>query len=96
MRGRRGVVYSRGMLADHIIQSPIRLIVAAATGATRLLEAEVIHMQYRIQKKPGYVLAVVESRKAVGKKQFERANYYTGKTVIFESNDLKNLIVMHS
>ncbi|MEQ5839036.1 hypothetical protein N0A02_06225 [Paraburkholderia acidicola] len=83
---------SGGLLADHVIDTPTPLIVIAATGATRLLEAEVIHMQYRMQKTPGFVLAVVESQKAVGKKQFERANYYTGKTVIFDDNNLKGLI----
>jgi hypothetical protein len=83
---------SGGLIADYMIEAPTPLIVIAATGTTRLLEAEVIHMQYRIQKSAGFVLAVVENQKAVGKKQFERANYYTGKTVIFENHDLKGLI----
>lgn len=83
---------SGGLLADHVIDTPTPLIVIAATGATRLLEAEVIHMQYRMQKTPGFILAIVESQKTVGKKQFERANYYTGKTVIFDDNNLKGLI----
>jgi hypothetical protein len=83
---------SGGLLADHVLDTPTPLIVIAATGATRLLEAEVIHMQYRMQKTPGFVLAVVESQKAVGKKQFERANYYTGKTVIFDDHNLKGLV----
>jgi hypothetical protein len=83
---------SGGLLADHVISTPTPLIVIAATGATRLLEAEVIHMQYRMQKTPGFVLAVVESQKAVGKKQFERANYYTGKTVIFDADNFKGLV----
>ncbi|WP_156924601.1 hypothetical protein [Burkholderia sp. WSM2230] len=45
-----------------------------------------------MQKTPGFVLAVVESQKAVGKKQFERANYYTGKTMIFDADNFKSLV----
>jgi hypothetical protein len=48
-----------------------------------LLEAEVIYMQYRADKKAGYVLAVAESQATVGKKQYERAAYYTDKVVVF-------------
>lgn len=44
------------------------------------LEAEVICMQYLYTKQRGFVLAVAESEKVVGKKQFHRANYYLGKT----------------
>ncbi|ERJ35080.1 hypothetical protein L810_2224 [Burkholderia sp. AU4i] len=80
------------MIADHVIDTPEPLIVVAANSAARLLEAEVIHMQYRMQKIPGFVLAVVENQKVVGKKQFERANYFTGKTVTFDDNDLKSLV----
>lgn len=81
-----------GLVADHYIEGKIPLIVVAATSATRLLEAEIIHMQYQFEHKPGFVLAVAETQAAVGKKQFERANYYTGKTVTFAEHDLQNLI----
>ncbi|VVE29266.1 hypothetical protein PEP31012_03581 [Pandoraea eparura] len=83
---------SGGLIADHLIEHDAPLIVIAATSATRLLEAEVIHMQYRMEKKPGFVLAVVENQMIVGKKQFERANYYTGKTVTYSAHDLGSLI----
>ncbi len=79
--------------ADHLIgddSNPI--IVIAATSAKRLLEAEVIHMQYQLTKTPGFVLAVAESQKAVGVKQFNRANYYTGKTVQFSPIDFAQLL----
>lgn len=79
--------------ADHLIgheDNPI--IVISATSAKRLLEAEVIHMQYRYTKTPGFVLAVAESQKAVGVKQFNRANYYTGKTVQFSPIDFAQLL----
>ncbi len=82
-----------GLEADHVIgsnESP--LIVIAATSATRLLEAEVIHMQYRFTGQPGFVLAVAESDKIVGIKQFHRANYYTGKTVQFSAFDFGQLL----
>lgn len=79
--------------ADHLIgddSNPI--IVISATSAKRLLEAEVIHMQYRLTRTPGFVLAVAESQKAVGVKQFNRANYYTGKTVQFSPVDFAQLL----
>ncbi|MCM2493283.1 hypothetical protein ACVCIH_17800 [Burkholderia glumae] len=80
------------MRADHVIETKTPLIVVAANSAARLLEAEVIQLQYRMRNVPGEVLAVVESQKIVGKKQFERANYFTWKTVTFDDGDLKNLI----
>lgn len=85
-----------GLMADHYIEGKTPLIVIAATGATRLLEAEIIHMQYQFEKIPGFVLAVAETQNSVGKKQFERANYYTGKTVTFAEHDLHNLIKQQS
>lgn len=80
--------------ADHLIGDAQHtpLIVIAATSAKRLLEAEVIHMQYALSKTPGFVLAVAESQKAVGVKQFNRANYYTGKTVQFNPVDFAQLL----
>lgn len=80
--------------ADHLIGDAQHapLIVIAATSAKRLLEAEVIHMQYALSKTPGFVLAVAESQKAVGVKQFNRANYYTGKTVQFHPGDFAQLV----
>ena len=73
-----------GLKADHLLGESKPLIVVTATSPTRLLEAEVIYMQYRADNKPGYILAVAESQGTVGKKQYERANYYTSKTVIFD------------
>ncbi len=86
-----------GLEADHLIGQINHptippLIVIAASSATRLLEAEVIHMQYRYTKQPGFVLAVAESEQVVGKKQFHRANYYTGKTVAFSAYDFGQLL----
>lgn len=80
--------------ADHLIgdESTLPVIVITATSAKRLLEAEVIHMQYRLSKMQGFVLAVAESRMAVGNKQFDRANYYTGKTVQFNPIDFAQLL----
>lgn len=75
-----------GLKADHVLGTASPLIVVAATSSTRLLEAEVIYMQYRADKKKGYILAVAESQLAVGKKQYERAAYYTNKTVVFNES----------
>ncbi|MGS1116893.1 hypothetical protein [Castellaniella sp. UC4442_H9] len=84
---------SGDFVADHVISSPdAPLIIIAASGIQRLLEAEIIHMQYRAEKIPATVIAAVESQKSVGTKQFERANYYTGKTVAFSASDFGSLI----
>ncbi|MBK5205470.1 MAG: hypothetical protein JJD98_08680 [Polaromonas sp.] len=81
-----------GLKADHVLGTKKPLIVIAATSPTRLLEAEVIYMQYRAENKPGYVLAVAESQTTVGKKQYERAAYYTNKAVIFNSDAFGKLL----
>lgn len=84
--------FAGNMVADHVIDHSTPLIVIAASSTTRLLEAEVIHMQYLYTQQPGFVLAIAESEQAVGKKQFKRANFYTGKTVDFSPPDLKQLL----
>jgi len=81
-----------GLRADHVIGETKPLIIIAAASATRLLEAEVIYMQYREEKMSGYVLAIAESQLAVGRAQYERAGYYTNKTVIFNGSALGKLI----
>lgn len=81
-----------GLKADHVLGTTKPLIVIAATSPTRLLEAEVIYMQYRAENKSGYVLAVAESQNTVGKKQYERAAYYTNKAVIFNSDAFGKLL----
>jgi hypothetical protein len=81
-----------GLKADYLLGTNKPLIVIAATSPARLLEAEVVYMQYREEKKSGYVLAVAESQAAVGKKQYERAAYYTNKTVIFNQDAFGKLL----
>lgn len=77
------------LVADHVLGDDDNpLIVIAAHSSARLLEAEIIHMQYRRENKPGYVLAVAEDQASVTKKQFERASYFTDKTVVFEPHNL--------
>ena len=49
-------------------------------------------MRYLYTKQPGFVLAIAESELAVGKKQFLRANFYTGKTVPFMPLELGQLV----
>lgn len=81
-----------GLKADYVLGTNKPLIIIAATSPARLLEAEVVYMQYREEKKSGYVLAVAESQGVVGKKQYERAAYYTNKTVIFNQDAFGKLI----
>jgi hypothetical protein len=38
------------------------------------------------------VLAIAESQEAVGKRQFERAGYYTGRTVVFSQTSLAGML----
>ncbi len=64
-----------GRPVQHNVEQPI-----AGGLEADLLEAEVFHMQYHYTKQRGFVLAVAESEKVLGKKQFHRANYYLGKT----------------
>lgn len=81
-----------GLTADFVFEGTNPLIIVAATSTARLLEAEIIFMQYRHQKMPGFVLAIAENAQAVGRKQFDRANFYTGKTVGFDRAHLPELI----
>lgn len=81
-----------GLHADFLVPGERPLIVIAANSLPRLLEAEIIHMQYQLSNRPGFVLAVAESQASVGKKQFERANYYTDKTVSFNALDLRQFL----
>jgi hypothetical protein len=83
---------SGGLRADHMLGEDCPLIIITATSATRLLEAEVIFLQYKAQQKKGYVLAIAEDQEAVGKKQYERAAYFINKTVIFNQEALRPLI----
>ena len=84
--------FAGNMVADHVIDHATPLIIIAAPSTARLLEAEVVHMQYLYTKQPGFVLAIAESELAVGKKQFLRANFYTGKTVPFMPLELGQLM----
>lgn len=85
-----------GMHADFVIDSDRPLIVIAANSLARLLEAEIIHMQYQLSKAVGTVVAVAESQSAVGKKHFERANYFTDKTVSFDPGYMRQLLAQHA
>ncbi|SFJ06868.1 hypothetical protein [Nitrosomonas sp. Nm34] len=83
---------SGGLKADHMLGEDYPLIIITATSAARLLEAEVIFLQYQAQQKKGYILALAEDQEVVGKKQYERAAYFTNKTVIFSQEALRQLI----
>jgi hypothetical protein len=84
--------FAGGMTADHIVHAGEPIIIVAATGTTRLLEAELIQMQYHLSKRAGKVLAICESQASVGRKQFERAGYFTWKTLTFSEQDLGSLL----
>lgn len=88
--------FAGGMEADFVLHAARPLIVIAANSLPRLLEAEIIHMQYQLHKRPGVVVAVAESQAAVGKKHFERANYFTDKTVSFDPENMLQLLTHHA
>lgn len=81
-----------GFVADYLIETKKPIIIIAATSSSRLLEAEVIHEKYKSDKRPVNVIAVAENQAAVGKKQFERAAYYTDRTLIFDELAFGSLI----
>lgn len=72
------------LVADAVLGENNPLMVIAATTVERLMEAELLFMRRQLTQRPGYVCAVVPSAKAVGAKQFSRANYYTDKTLEFD------------
>lgn len=72
--------------ADCRFDTSIPTFVIVATSDVRLMEAELIHSQLQILKQPGYVVAVVENVKQVGKSQFSRANYLTDKALEYEED----------
>lgn len=74
---------SQSLLADVYLCSPTPVLVIAATSTQRLMEAEIIWLDAARRQAPAYVLATVESARAIGINQYTRANYYTDKTVEF-------------
>lgn len=79
-----------GLYADFVLKGDLYVI--AATSTVRLLEAEILHMHLKTHNQKGFVLAIAENQKTVGVKQFERANYFTGKTVSYNPEMLPDLI----
>ena len=88
--------FAGGMEADFVLHAERPLIVIAANSLPRLLEAEIIHMQFKLHHRKEMVVAVTESQAAVGKKHFERANYFTDKTVSFDAENMLQLLTHHA
>jgi len=81
-------------MADAWLELPKPVAVVAASTVQRLLEAEVMYLDAKSRGAPFVVLALIESVKAVGVKQYTRANYYTDKTVEFSGKSLlKDLLI---
>lgn len=79
------IVDETGVLAaDAILGEEAPLIVIAASSVERLMEAELVFLRRQMLQRRGYVLAVVSSSQAIGRKHFSRANYYTDKTLEFD------------
>lgn len=88
--------FAGGMEADFVLHAERPLIVIAANSLPRLLEAEIIHLQSQRHNRKEMVVAVAESQAAVGKKHFERANYFTDKTVSFDPENMLQLLTQHA
>lgn len=74
---------SQTLLADIWLATPRPVLVIAASTPQRLMEAEIIWLDAARRNEQTYVLALVEDARAIGVKQYTRANYYTDKTVEF-------------
>ena len=77
---------SQSILVDAYLVAPRPIMIIAATTTLRLMEAEMVFLDCSRRKEPAYVLALVEDARAIGIKQYTRANYYTDKTVEFTSD----------
>ena len=77
---------SQSILVDAYLATARPIMIIAATTPLRLMEAELIFLDCARRKEPTYVLALVEDARAIGIKQYTRANYYTDKTVEFASD----------
>ncbi|MEQ6342308.1 MAG: DUF1828 domain-containing protein [Gammaproteobacteria bacterium] len=77
---------SKSIFVDAYLVVPRPVLIVAATSAQRLMEAEIIFLDCARRKESAYVLALVEDVRAIGVKQYTRANYYTDKTVEFASD----------
>lgn len=64
----------------------------AASDKARVLEAELAFLQMHQSNVSGSVLLIVENQEKVGKETFERAGYYTSRSVVFNESGLKELI----
>lgn len=73
------------LIADCRLDTPVPTYVVVATSAIRLGDAELMHSRLQLAQEPGYVLAVVEDVKSVGKSHYTRATYLTDKTVQWDS-----------
>lgn len=69
--------------ADALFLSPTPLAVVIASTKERLLEAELMWTNAQRMNDPTRVMAVVESAEKVGRKEVDRANYFTTKTVVY-------------
>jgi len=79
--------------ADHVIESGTPLLIITAISDARLLEAEVICMQYRADQRRAHIWAIADKQSTVGQQQFERANYYMDKALIFQQDSLRQLLI---
>jgi len=83
MRPDATVLPGNHFTVDALLLSERPLAVVIASTTNRLLEAELLWSNVQRHGDPTRVIAVIESQKAVGLKQAERANHFTDKTLSY-------------
>lgn len=85
---------SHDLVADYLLHrsnsSPIYII--AASDKSRLLEAELLSVQLKSQKRKEKVIAVVESQRKVSQSEYERSSFFLEKSLVFNKELLPDML----
>lgn len=84
-----------GQLADYsLTKSALKapVYVFAATDKARLCEAQLAFMSLQNQHSESPVIAIAETQEKVGRRNFERAGYYTTKCLAYDKGAIPDLV----
>lgn len=68
------------------------IYIVAAADKSRLLEAELLSVQLRSQQRKDRVIAVIESQSKVGRAEYERSSYFVDKSLVFDKEQLPQML----